>query len=130
MNPQSDKSRRNVKLTPPALRALTSHRDVLATGDSGCADVDNLVFRTRKGTSLNRHNIGSRSFKPLLKRAGLPRATRFHDLRHTFATLLPLKNVNVKIVSEMLGHSKSSITLNIYSYVLPGMQDVSADALS
>jgi integrase len=65
-------------------------------------------------------NLRNRSFKPLLKRSGLPQI-RFHDLRHTCATLLLSKNVNPKVVSEMLGHSSISITLDIYSHLLPDM---------
>jgi integrase len=55
--------------------------------------------------------------------------TRFHDLRHTCATLLLTKNVNPKVVSEMLGHSNIAITLDTYSQVLPNMQDSAARAL-
>jgi hypothetical protein len=57
-------------------------------------------------------------FKPLLKRAGLPQI-RFHDLRHAYATLLLSKNVNPKVVSEMLGHATIAIALDTYSHVLP-----------
>jgi integrase len=56
-------------------------------------------------------------------------AFRFHDLRHTCATLLLTKNVNPKVVSEMLGHSSIAITLDTYSHVLPNMQDSAARAL-
>jgi integrase len=56
----------------------------------------------------------------LLRRAGL-RDARFHDLRHTCATLLLTKGVHPKIVSEMLGHSSVSITLDTYSHVIPGL---------
>jgi integrase len=71
------------------------------------------------------HNLTRRSFKPLLKRAGLPQI-RFHDLRHTCATLLLTRNVNPKIVPEMLGHSSVAITLDTYSHVLPNMRDQAA----
>ena len=67
-------------------------------------------------------------FKPLLKRAGLPEI-RFHDLRHTCATLLLSKNVNPKVVSEMLGHASIAITLDTYSHVLPTMQESAAKAM-
>jgi integrase len=67
-------------------------------------------------------------FKPLLEKAGLPKQ-RFHDLRHTCATLLLSKNVNPKIVSEMLGHATIAITLDTYSHVLPNMQDSAAKAM-
>ncbi len=66
--------------------------------------------------------------KALLQRAGLPEI-RFHDLRHTCATLLLSKNVNPKIVSEMLGHASIAITLDTYSHVLPNMRDQAAAAM-
>ena len=69
-----------------------------------------------------------RSFYPLLERVGLPHI-RFHDLRHTAATLLLGQNVNVKVVSEMLGHSQIAITLDLYSHVTPGMQRQAVEAL-
>lgn len=87
-----------------------------------------LIFATETGTIINPSNLRNRSFKPLLKRAGLP-PIRFHDLRHTCATLLLGRDVNVKVVSEMLGHSSISITLDIYSHVLPDMQEKAAKAL-
>ena len=62
-------------------------------------------------------------------RAGLSAETRLHDLRHTCATLLLSRNVNPKIVSEMLGHANIAITLDTYSHVLPDMQEKAARAL-
>jgi integrase len=59
---------------------------------------------------------------------GLPKI-RFHDLRHTCATLLLSKNVNPKIVSEILGHATIAITLDTYSHVLPTMQESAAKAM-
>ena len=64
----------------------------------------------------------------MLKWARLPQI-RFHDLRHTCATLLLSKNVNPKIVSEMLGHATIAITLDTYSHVLPTMQESAAAAM-
>ena len=87
-----------------------------------------LVFATQRGTLVNPTNLRKRSFKPLLKKAGLP-AIRFHDLRHTCATLLLSSNVNPKIVSEMLGHATIAITLDTYSHVLPNMQESATRAL-
>jgi integrase len=54
---------------------------------------------------------------------------RFHDLRHTSATLLLMANVNVKVVSERLGHSDVGLTLNCYSHCLPTMQKKAAEAM-
>ena len=87
-----------------------------------------LVFPSRVGTPLNPENLVKRSFKPLLERAGLP-SIRFHDLRHTCATLLLSKGVNPKIVQEMLGHANISVTLDTYSHVLPDMQEVAVTAM-
>jgi integrase len=87
-----------------------------------------LVFATETGTIINPSNLRNRYFKPLLKRAGL-RPIRFHDLRHTCATLLLSKDVNPKVVSEMLGHATIAITLDIYSHLLPDMQEKAAKAL-
>jgi hypothetical protein len=61
------------------------------------------------------------------ERAGLPRR-RFDDLRHTAATLLLEANVNTKVVSEMLGHSQVSVTMDLYQHVTPTMQQKAADA--
>jgi integrase len=77
---------------------------------------------------LDRRYITTHLFKPPLKEAGLPQI-RFHDLRHTCATLLLSKNVNPKIVSEMLGHASIAITLDTYSHVLPDMQDSAVKAM-
>jgi len=87
-----------------------------------------LIFATERGTVINPSNLPNRSFKPILERADLP-PIRFHHLRHTCATLLLSKDVNPKIVSEMLGHSSASITLDIYSHLMPDMQEMAAKAL-
>ena len=76
---------------------------------------------------MDRRYITTHRFKPLLKHARLPQI-RFHDLRHTCATLLLCKNVNPKIVSEMLVHASIAITLGTYSHLLPDMQDSAVKA--
>jgi len=88
-----------------------------------------LVFANEIGGIVNPSNLRNRSFARLLMRAGLSAETRFHDLRHTCATLLLSRNVNPKIVSEMLGHANIAITLDTYSHVLPDMQEKAARAL-
>jgi integrase len=87
-----------------------------------------LIFASETGGFLDRHNVTKHKFKPLLKKARLPEV-RFHDLRHTCATLLLTRNVNPKIVSEMLGHATIAITLDTYSHVLPNMRDQAAKAM-
>ena len=66
-----------------------------------------------------------REYKELLKETGLP-LIRFHDLRHTSATLLLQQGVHPKIVQERLGHADISMTLNTYSHVLTNMQEDAA----
>ena len=72
------------------------------------------------GTPLDPRNV-TREFHALLTEAGLP-AIRFHDLRHTAATLLLAQGVDVRTIMETLGHSQISLTLNTYSHVLPALQ--------
>ena len=94
---------------------------------SAWSDMD-LVFANTVGRPLQPGNIRGRSFEPLLERAGLPRM-RFHDLRHTAATLLLGAGIHPKVVSEMLGHSSVTITLDLYSHVTPTMQQQAASVL-
>jgi integrase len=121
-----------VRLSQTALEALTSHLtrqlgEIDRAGDSWREN--GLVFATEIGTPLNRHNLTQRSFRPLLERAGGLPYIRFHDLRHTCATLLLSKGVHAKFVQELLGHSTIAITLDTYSHVLPGMGGSTADAM-
>jgi integrase len=74
------------------------------------------------GTLTNSSNLMYRSFKPILKGAGLPQI-RFHDLRHTCATIRFMKGQHPKRVQEFLGHASIAMTMDIYSHVIPGMGD-------
>jgi integrase len=129
--PKTTKSRRTVQLTNGAIEALKRHSErqaeEMVRADALYAD-QGLVFASEIGTPLNRHNVNGRSFKPLLVRAGLPNI-RFHDLRHTCATLLLGKGVHPKFVQELLGHATVAITLDTYSHVLPGMGIQAATAM-
>lgn len=86
-----------------------------------------LIFPSPIGTPLDPSNV-LKAYKDCLKRAGLPNL-RFHDLRHSAATLMLQQGVNPKIVSERLGHSDISLTLNTYSHVLPPMQEEAAEKM-
>ena len=90
--------------------------------------INGPVFCDTQGGYLRRANLHKNSFKPILKRAGLP-AIRIYDFRHTCATLLLLKDTPAKVVSERLGHSSITLTLDTYSHVLPTMQKAAADTL-
>jgi integrase len=116
-SPKTARSNRGIRLPKVAVDALRQQ-----------PRHSEWVFSSKNGTTLSVHNLHNRSWKPLLTRAGLP-DIRFHDLRHTCATLLLSKGVHPKLVQELLGHSSIEITLDTYSHVLPNMGDRAADAM-
>jgi len=123
-------SRRQVELADVAVDALQRHAarqgEECRTAGSIWQETG-LVFTNTVGGSLTPTNVTFRSFRPLLKKAGLP-TIRFHDLRHTAATLLLGKGVHPKVVSELLGHSQVGVTLDLYSHVTPTMHRQAAQA--
>jgi integrase len=128
---KSGKGRR-VRLTRQAVASLKDHRmrqleERMSL--TGLWQDQDLVFPNNIGFLLNPSNLRNRSFKRIKARSGVREDLRFHDLRHTCATLLLREGVNAKVVSEMLGHASIVITLNTYSHVLPDMQDSAADAM-
>jgi integrase len=78
---------------------------------------------------MSHTNLLQRGFYPALRRAGL-RKIRFHDLRHTFASLMISNGEDIVRVSRMMGHANASITLNIYSHLVPKERDGSGDRLA
>ena len=124
-------SRRTVDLSLRSCMALRSHRkrqmeerlrDGAVWRDHG------LVFATTVGTPLDAQNIVNRHFKPLLKRSELP-DIRWHDLRHTYATLLLARGVHPKYVQTALGHASIQLTLDTYSHWMPSMGRDTAAAI-
>lgn len=89
-----------------------------------------LVFPNTFGNPLDTSNFVTRYFKPLLKPAGIDSNFTFHGLRHTHATLLLQQGVNPKVIQERLGHSCIAVTIDVYSHLLPDMQDKAIDALN
>lgn len=125
--PKSVRSRRTIHMPSVVVSAVKAHRtrqreERLAAGgdwtDSG------LVFTTPIGTPLDPRSA-TREFHVLLTAAGLP-SFRFHDLRHTAATLLLAQGVDPRTIMETLGHSQISLTLNTYSHVIPALQSGAA----
>jgi len=86
------------------------------------------VFTDTAGDPIRKSNLTRRSCKPILRAADLP-DIRFHDLRHTAATLLLAAGVHPKIVQERLGHASIILTLDTYSHVLPSMQKAATEKL-
>jgi integrase len=129
--PKSGKGRR-IRLTRTAAEALQRHKAAQNAERlqlSGLWADNNLVFPGERGQPMRAWSLTGGSFKRLLRRAELPEKTRFHDLRHTCATLLLVEGVHPKFVQELLGHATISITLDTYSHVLPGMGDQTATAM-
>jgi integrase len=128
--PKSSAGRRLVKLGPAVVEKLREHRQRQEQERLFASDrwqEQDLIFPSTIGTPLEPRNLFGQ-FKDLLERAGLP-DIRFHDLRHTAATLMLEQGVHPKVVQERLGHSTISLTLDTYSHVLPSMQDDAADKL-
>ena len=112
--PKTRTSRRILGLGPTMVHLLVAHiRDLRAGGYRGP-----LLFPSARGTHQHASNLLRRSFHPALERAGLPKM-RFHDLRHTAATLWLQAGLHPKAVSERLGHSGIEITLRVYGHALP-----------
>lgn len=129
-SPKTARSRRQVALTHAAAAALRRHRtrqleERLRVG-AAWQDLD-LVFANEIGGPLRGTRL-TKTFQAALRRTGLPRM-RFHDLRHTAATLMLGGGVHPKVASEMLGHSTIATTLDLYSHVAPTMQAAAADTL-
>lgn len=90
------------------------------------ASVSDRVFSNEIGDPIRPHSIGQ-AFGRLVTTAGVPRI-RLHDLRHTHASHLLMAGINVKVVSERLGHASVSFTLDTYAHVMPGQQAEAAAA--
>ncbi|MGI8494553.1 MAG: tyrosine-type recombinase/integrase [Pyrinomonadaceae bacterium] len=122
--PKTAKSRRTIPLPSSVMQELRRHRikqneDRLKLGAAW--QQNDLVFPSEIGTPLNPPNV-TRHFKRILAKAKIRTSIRLYDLRHTTATLLLQAGINPKIVSERLGHSTITLTLDVYSHVLPNMQ--------
>jgi integrase len=125
------RGRRQINLTPRTVSTLKAHHKKQQEEKiklTGLYKDHGLIFATRVGTPINPENLVNRSFKPLLERASLPEI-RFHDLRHTCATLLLGRGVHPKLVQELLGHATIAMTLDTYSHYMPSMGDQAAGAM-
>ncbi|MGZ4408276.1 MAG: tyrosine-type recombinase/integrase [Gaiellaceae bacterium] len=112
VQPKTHHAVRDVVLMPALARALQQHQ-----AEAPFADPDDYVFATRVGTPFHYASLARRAFKPALKKAEI-QPLRWHDLRHTFASLLIAGGANIPFVSRQLGHSSSQITLRVYAHLL------------
>jgi integrase len=123
--PKSTRSRRTIRMPGVVIAAVKAHRkrqltERMAAGAGWQGTELGLVFGTPFGSPLDARNM-TREYKAILQAAELPNV-RFHDLRHTAATLLLAQGVDPRTIMETLGHSQISLTLNTYSHVLPALQ--------
>jgi integrase len=122
-------SRRTIDIDEDAIQVLRDWRKVRTEERGGIEPApDDLVFVKADGTSMH-PDIFSQLFDRTVTRIAVPNIS-LHDLRHTHATLLLKAGVNVKVVSERLGHANVAFTMNVYQHVLPGMQAEAADTFS
>jgi len=128
--PKSAKSRRQIALSPETVAILRSYKAKQAAKrlllGEGYADLD-LICARPDGSPVKPDGFTA-SFKGFVSRRGMT-TLRFHDLRHTHASLLLKGNIHPKIASERLGHATIGITLDTYSHLMPGMQEEAARSI-
>jgi integrase len=126
--PKTPQSRRTVILPPSLVELLKVYRfdqELLRIQMGISLNADDFVFIRLDGSPINPSAI-TLAFRRIIKKAGL-KGIRIHDLRHTHATLMLKAGIHPKVVSERLGHANIGITLDIYSHVLPGLQEAAAE---
>lgn len=130
VEPKTAQSRRTINLPSVITTALREHRirqleEKLFAG--GHWQECGLVFTSSIGTPLDGRNV-TRGFQKMLEKANLPKI-RFHDLRHTCASLLLAQGIHPRAIMETLGHSQISLTMNTYSHVMPAIRQEVADRM-
>jgi integrase len=128
--PKTKYGKREIALGSKTISILRTHYENMQTEiqESGLMwQENNLIFTTSNRSAIHPRNL-LRNFKNLLRDSGLP-LIRFHDLRHTAATLMLNHGIPVIVVSRRLGHARPSITLDIYGHLLPSMQSEAAELM-
>ena len=122
MEPKSKASRRKIDLAPELIHELKKWKLACPKGEK------DLIFPTEEGTPENAANLLYRRFFPALRRAGLPRM-RFHNLRHTYASLLIAQGQHPKYIQSQLGHSTINVTLDICGHLMEALNHEAAGKL-
>ena len=108
---KTEASNRKIDLGPAMMKTLKEWKLACPPNDL------DLIFPNEAGQPINHNNMVNRHFEPALKKAGLPKI-RFHDLRHTFASLLIEQGENIKYIQTQLGHSSPTVTWNVYAHLM------------
>jgi integrase len=130
METKTRRSRRSLVLpvkTAEALRALRLKQDQRRRAAEPAWHTRNFVFTSSTGQPLDQRNV-LRMFRRVLRKAQLPKM-RFHDLRHSCASLLLAQHISPRVVMETLGHSRISVTMDTYTHVMPALMQDAADAM-
>jgi integrase len=130
--PKTKSSCRNIPLPQVTIKALKTYKQWQMKEQKLLLNKyvdEEIVIINQLGNYLDPSRFSYVTFKRILKKAGIKRNFRFHDLRHTHATFLLEKGINIKVVSERLGHSTIRITLDTYSHVVKSMQDDAVDVI-
>lgn len=132
-DPKTKGSKRRILMTENVKNALKRYQNEQEEFSNFLGDKfdnkESLLFTNIWGKPVDTSNFTSRYFKKMLMKAELDRAFSFHDLRHTHATLLLRQGINIKVISERLGHSTVAMTLDTYSHLMPDMQETAVKAL-
>jgi integrase len=120
--PKTSSSRRTLSLPHRALEALVRHR-------GGRNNPTGYLFATASGKPVDVSNFYRWSWRPALKRAGLPETLTPHQLRHGTASLLLNQNVPVPVVSRYLGHANPGVTMKVYAHMIDGTSGMAADGI-
>jgi integrase len=115
--PKTRRSTRTVPLPQVVAEALSRHIGEFTPGSDG------TLFTTRFGAPYRHDYYGTRIFSEAVKRAGLPRSTTSHDLRHHYASVLLAQGESVIAVAERLGHHNASLVLSTYGHLMPDSED-------
>jgi integrase len=116
---KTSEGNRKIDIGPTTMKALKKWKLACLPGEL------DLVFPTEKGTPMNHNNMVARYFRRALKLADLEQI-RFHDLRHTYASLLIEQGENIKYIQTQLGHSNPTVTLNVYAHLMKPTNQESA----
>ena len=122
--PKTKSGRRRVPIANFAVEALRAHRQRQSAPPHPTA----WVFCNRNGGPLRKGNFSVENWKPLREKAGVP-AARFHDIRHTTASLLLSRGIHAKVVQSILGHARFGVTMDLYAHLMDGMNEEAAAAL-
>jgi len=127
---KTKKRGRAVSLPPGLASILREHKSSQAEWFLESGVRSELVFSTTEGGPLNPRNVTIRGLRPALTAAKLPSNITLYSLRHSYASMMLKFGAHIKVVSEALGHSRVDLTLNTYSHLIPGLQDIATAQLN